>query len=362
MYALKVVTVVGARPQFVKAAVLSRAFEKSSVNEIIAHTGQHYTSNMSNIFFEEMNIPEPKYNLCVQEHLHGAMTAKMLTGLEEILLSEKPAMVVVYGDTNSTLAGALAASKLHIPVCHIEAGLRSFNMQMPEEVNRILTDRISSLLCCPTDTAAQNLIAEGYAINSFYSFYNTGDVMYDAAKYYYCKSNNNILQQHLLKQNNFILATIHRAENTNDISKLLSIVKALNRINEMQQVIVPLHPRSVKLLSSLSVKALFTIIDPVGYFDMLQLTNNCSLVITDSGGLQKESFFFNKYCVVLREQTEWVELIENNYAVLAGSDEETIVKSATNLLGRAFTVKSVLYGDGKAGEKIASLIQNFLMN
>lgn len=360
MNALKVATIVGARPQFIKAAVLSRAFEKASVNEIIIHTGQHYTSNMSSIFFEEMNIPEPKYNLCVQEHLHGAMTAKMLTGLEEILLSEKPAMVVVYGDTNSTLAGALAASKLHIPVCHIEAGLRSFNMQMPEEVNRILTDKISSLLCCPTRQAMQNLYNEGYASNSFHSLYCTGDVMYDAAKYYYCKSNDNILHQHSLKQNNFILATIHRAENTNDINNLSNIVKALNRINKTQQVIVPLHPRTAKLLGDLPVKPLFSVIDPVGYFDMLQLIDNCSLVITDSGGLQKESFFFNKYCVVLREQTEWVELIENDYAVLAGSDENTIVDAASAFLNKPFNARTVLYGNGKAGEKIASLIENFL--
>lgn len=362
MDALKVATVVGARPQFIKAAVLSRAFEKTSVQEIIIHTGQHYTSNMSSIFFEEMNIPEPKYNLCIQERLHGAMTGKMMMGIENVLLSEKPAMVVVYGDTNSTLAAALTASKLHIPVCHIEAGLRSFNMQMPEEVNRILTDKMSSLLCCPTEQAMQNLHHEGYTANSFHSLHYTGDVMYDAAKYYYSKSDNKILREHALKQCSYILATIHRAENTNDIDRISGIIKALNRINATQEVIVPLHPRTAKLLCDLPVKPLFTIIEPVGYFDMLRLINNCRLVITDSGGLQKESFFFNKYCVVLREQTEWVELIENNHAVLAGSDEEKIVKSATSFLNKPFNARAVLYGDGKAGEKVASLIENFLMN
>lgn len=358
----KIATVVGARPQFVKAAVVSRAFENSDLSEFIIHTGQHYSDNMSDIFFEEMHIPQPKYNLNVHESLHGAMTAKMMIGIEEVLLKEKPSMVIVYGDTNSTLAASVTASKLNIPVCHVEAGLRSYNMQMPEEVNRILTDRVSSLLCCPTQKGVDNLYDEGYGLNKFYSVHLTGDVMYDAANFYYERSNDKVLQRLSLEKDQFILATIHRAENTDDINKLSDIVEALNCINNIKQVIVPLHPRTAKLIKALPVKPSFTIIEPVGYFDMLQLLYNCSLVITDSGGLQKESFFFNKYCVIVREQTEWVELTQNEYAELAGSDKERIVTAAKKFLVQKFLKKENLYGNGHAGEKIVSLIENFILN
>lgn len=354
---MKIVTVVGARPQFVKAAVVSRALQQQQgMQEIIVHTGQHYDNNMSDIFFVEMQIPKPAYNLAIKESLHGAMTAKMLMGIEEILLREKPGVVLVYGDTNSTLAASLAASKLHIPVAHVEAGLRSYNMQMPEEINRILTDKVSSLLFCPTQQAVDNLQAEGFT-QSFYHVHLTGDVMFDAALFYFEQSNASIFEKLSLEQNNYILATIHRAENTDNSENLSAIIDALNELNNIQKVIVPLHPRTTKLLAQLNIVPAFTVIEPVGYFDMLQLLHNCSLVITDSGGLQKEAYFFKKFCVVMREQTEWTELVTNGFAAIAGSDKEKIITISTQFLKSSFTDKPGLYGNGNAGEKIAGILE-----
>src|SRR4051812_38633975 len=262
---MKIVTVVGARPQFIKAAVVSRAIQKrNGMQEVIIHTGQHYDNNMSDIFFDEMQIPTPVYNLEVKENLHGAMTAKMLHGVEEVLMNEKPNVVLVYGDTNSTLAASLAASKLHIPVAHVEAGLRSFNMKMPEEVNRVLTDKVSAYLCCPTQQAVENLDTEGFA-QPFYRIHLTGDVMFDAALYYFNCSNNAIIEQLNLQGKKFILATVHRAENTNNLQHLASIVKALNELHNEQIVIVPLHPRTAKLIHQLKIKPDFKMIEPVGY-------------------------------------------------------------------------------------------------
>ena len=356
---MKIVTIVGARPQFIKASVVSRAIaKKSGINEVIVHTGQHYDNNMSEIFFDEMQIPKPAYNLAVKEKLHGAMTAKMLCGIEEILINENPDIVLVYGDTNTTLAASLAASKLHIAIAHVEAGLRSFNMQMPEEVNRILTDRVSTFLFCPTQQAVDNLKHEGLDI-SFHDVHLTGDVMYDAMLFYFSKSNDTIIQQLHLQTKKFILATIHRAENTNDLQNLSSIVYALNELNNDQTVIVPLHPRTAKLIHQLTVQPKFTIIEPVGYLDMLQLLHHCSLVITDSGGLQKESYWFKKFCVVLREQTEWVELNENGFCALAGSDSKKITDIANKFLQKIFVDKEGLYGDGKAGEKIINILEQY---
>jgi UDP-GlcNAc3NAcA epimerase len=354
---MKIVTVVGARPQFIKAAVLSRAIKKrSGICEVLVHTGQHYDSNMSDVFFDEMEIERPAYNLAVKENLHGAMTAKMLTGIEEILLHEKPEIVLVYGDTNSTLAASLAAAKLHFAVAHVEAGLRSFNMQMPEEINRILTDKVSRYLFCPTQRAVNNLNEEGFKL-PFHHIHLAGDVMYDATLYYFEKSNDAIIQKLRLNEKKFILATIHRAENTNDPKHLASIVAALNVLDEDQEVIVPLHPRTAKIIFSLNVKPAFTIIEPVGYLDMLQLLHHCSLVITDSGGLQKEAYFFKKFCVVLREQTEWVELIDHDFCKLAGSDAIKISNIANTFLKSSFVDKTGLYGEGRAGEKILNILE-----
>ena len=353
---MKIVTVVGARPQFIKAAVVSRAIRKrNDMQEVVIHTGQHYDNNMSDIFFDEMQIPKPVYNLEVKENLHGAMTAKMLHGIEEVLVNEKPNVVLVYGDTNSTLAASLAASKLHIPVAHVEAGLRSFNMKMPEEVNRVLTDKVSAYLYCPTQQAVENLNTEGFAQPS-YRIHLTGDVMFDAALYYFNRSNDAIIEQLNLRSKEFILATVHRAENTNDLQHLTSIVEALNKLHNDQMVIVPLHPRTAKLIRQLEIKPNFKIIEPIGYFDMLQLLHHCSIVITDSGGLQKEAYFFKKFSVVLREQTEWVELLNNGFCELVGSDTKKITDIAYKLLQTSFVDKADLYGDGAAGERIVNIL------
>ena len=302
---MKIVTVIGARPQFIKAATVSRAFHQTGAQEIIIHTGQHFDANMSEVFFQEMEIPKPHYHLDISNLSHGAMTGRMLEKIEQILISEKPDYVLVYGDTNSTLAGALAAAKLHIPIAHVEAGLRSFDMKMPEEVNRILTDRISSILFCPTQAAITNLNQEG-----FQHFNNrivlSGDVMYDAVLFYQQKAKevSTILGRENLTKNGFVLATIHRAENTNDPARLHEIVNALNEIHLHQPVVLPIHPRTKAYLQSNQIDLNVKMIDPVGYFDMLSLLDNCSLVLTDSGGLQKEAFWFRKHCITLRDQTE----------------------------------------------------------
>lgn len=347
---MKLLTIIGARPQFVKAAALSREIKKHpQLQEIIVHTGQHFDANMSNIFFDEMEIPKPHYNLNINGLSHGAMTGQMLEKLEEVMIAEKPDVVLVYGDTNSTIAGALAAKKLHIKVAHVEAGLRSFNMQMPEEINRILTDRISDWLFCPTDTAINNLKNEGYAQIKC-SIIKTGDVMEDAALFYAKKAaeKSTILQQLNLTNQSFILATIHRAENTDNPVHLKNIIEALNTLNQTNPVIVPLHPRTKKLIEQHQLKPLFTIVEPLGYFDMIMLLQNCSLVVTDSGGLQKEAFFFGKFCVTTREQTEWVELVENGYNTIAGTNKDKIIQLAQAGLSATFPSKLNLYGNGNA--------------
>ncbi|MBP1662989.1 MAG: UDP-N-acetylglucosamine 2-epimerase [Bacteroidetes bacterium] len=344
-----IITVVGARPQFVKAATLSRQFGLQGVNEKIIHTGQHYDANMSEVFFEEMEIPKPAYQLDIHGLNHGAMTGKMLWGIEEILINEKPDGVLVYGDTNSTLAGALAAAKLHIPVIHVEAGLRSFNMQMPEEVNRILTDRISDLLLCPTDTAIDNLKNEGFS--NFHSrIVKNGDVMQDAALYYARKAEqkSDILQK--INLSNFVLGTIHRQENTDNPENLMGIIHGLNEINRNTAVVVPLHPRTRNILKQQNIIPEFTIIDPVGYFDMIMLLKSCNMVITDSGGVQKEAFFFGKQCVTMREETEWVELVKNGFNILSGSNSDKIVSAFNESQLRKSDFTMNLYGQGQAAE------------
>jgi len=355
---LKIVTIIGARPQFIKAAAVSRAIStKKDIQEIIIHTGQHFDANMSDIFFEEMDIPKPQYQLAINSLSHGAMTGRMLEEIDSIIQKEQPDFTLVYGDTNSTLAGALAAKKLHCKLVHVEAGLRSFNMAMPEEINRILTDRISDVLFCPTDLAVENLHKEGFA-NYGCRIVQCGDVMEDAALYYsnMAEAKSTILPTLGLNEGGYILATVHRAENTDDVANLTKITKAFNEINRNVPVVVPLHPRTRKLLAQHSLTLNAITIDPVGYFDMIQLIKKSKLVMTDSGGLQKEAFFFNKYCVTLREQTEWMELVTHGYNKLAATDEEKILAYTEFFLNKPFQKKHDFYGGGKASEVIVNTL------
>jgi UDP-GlcNAc3NAcA epimerase len=357
----KVVSILGARPQFIKAAVLSRIIrERKEFLEIIVHTGQHFDSNMSEVFFEEMDIPKPKYNLNINGMGHGAMTGRMLEQIEEVLLHEKPDLVVVYGDTNSTLAGALAAKKLGIKVAHVEAGLRSFNMAMPEEVNRILTDRISDLLFCPTLSAVSNLKSEGFE-NFDAKMILSGDIMGDSVAYYSRLSaeRSGIIEKLKLDGKKFVLATIHRQENTADAAILKSILKALNDISEDTLVVMPLHPRTKMMMDKFDLSFKGLTIDPVGYFDMLQLLKYCSLVITDSGGLQKEAYFNQKPCVIAREETEWVELVEDGFARIGGSDTAQLKEASRDYLNKLPDYGIDLYGH-EAGLCIYQEIANYL--
>lgn len=350
---LKLLKILGARPQFIKAGSLSREIAKyKNIQEVIVHTGQHYDANMSDIFFDEMQIPKPNYFLGIGGKSHGAMTGQMIEKIEEVAIKEKPDWILVYGDTNSTLAGALVASKLHIKLAHIEAGLRSFNMQMPEEVNRILTDRVSNILFCPTDVAVQNLKNEGYE-NFNCTILKSGDVMQDGAMFYKSFAKKpSIIQNLKFKIQNYILCTIHRAENTDDENRLRNIFEALQDIAKEKQVILPLHPRTKKIIQDLKLNIQnLTIIDPVGYLEMIWLIDNCSFVMTDSGGLQKEAYFFEKQCITLRDETEWVELVECGANTLVGADKEKILETYKD--NSKFKTQILnLYGDGKASEKI----------
>ncbi len=365
---MKIVTVLGARPQFIKASAVSREIVKhKEIKEIIVHTGQHYDNNMSDIFFEEMNIPEPDYFLDINCLNHGAMTGQMLKKIEEVLMKEKPALVLVYGDTNSTLAGALAAKKLHVRVAHVEAGLRSFNMKMPEEINRTVTDRISDILFCPTDNAVQNLKKEGFN-NLDCKIVKSGDVMYDAVIYYagMSEQKSNIiksLQQKnkKLTPENFILCTIHREENTDNPERLISILQALTEISIDIPVVLPIHPRTKNKLQDLdfdfnAIDTNLLILDPVGYFDMLALLKNCKLVMTDSGGLQKEAYFFEKICLTLRDETEWIELVMSGMNMIVGADKEKIIEGFAIGMDIKPDFSGHFYGDGKARETIVNSI------
>lgn len=359
---MKIITIIGARPQFVKAATVSRAIlEHNKVNplniieELIIHTGQHYDANMSDVFFDEMEIPKPAYTLGVGGGSHGVMTGRQLEKIEEVLINEKPNYVLVYGDTNSTLAGALAAAKLHIPVIHVEAGLRSFNMKMPEEINRILTDQISDMLFCPTTTAVNNLKNEGFD-NKQCQIFNFGDVMFDAAMYYAPKSKK---PRAVNTENNFVLVTIHRAENTDNVERLTNIVNALNEIHLQTPVVCPIHPRTLKMMADISVIPTFEMIEPVSYFEMIWLLENCSIVITDSGGLQKEAYFFKKPCITIRDQTEWVELISAGVNSLSGFSKNTIIKcvnKALKLINKPEIFNNIIYGNGDASKKIVQTL------
>ena len=355
---MKIVTIIGARPQFIKAAAVSRQIDKHvDIKETIIHTGQHFDRKMSTVFFEEMKIREPNYNLNINSVTHGIMTGRMLEGIEKIVLKEKPDYVMVYGDTNSTIAGALAAKKLHVKVIHVEAGLRSFNMKMPEEINRILTDRISDILFCPTDTAVKNLKKEGFE-HFQCSIIKNGDVMQDAMLYYAKKSSE---RSTIIKEqgvDKFILCTIHRAENTDDVSKLKFIVRALNQISREIEIVLPLHPRTRKMMSKNSLNFEFKVIDPVGYFDMIELLKHCKLVMTDSGGLQKEAFFLKKHCVTIREETEWTELVENGFNVIAGTDTASIYKAYLQMINKTSDFSDNIYGNGNASKIIISHLLN----
>ena len=354
---MKIVTIIGARPQFIKAGTVSRAIRESNIThqtviqEIIVHTGQHYDANMSDVFFEEMHIPKPDYYLGIGGNGHGAMTGQMLERIEEVLLKEDPDWVLVYGDTNSTIAGALAASKLHIKVAHIEAGLRSFNMRMPEEVNRILTDRISTELFCPTQAAIENLTKEGVAEWSGTAKPNlVGDVMQDGAFFY---SNLAEKPSFFELDDSFVLSTIHRAENTDDPKRLKQIISALNEIAQSQQVVLPLHPRTRKIVDGqgLDLSSL-TIIDPIGYLNMIWLIQHSSCVLTDSGGLQKEAFFFEKPCITMRDETEWVELVKAGVNFLVGADKDKITAAYRQASQSNFEFDQSLYGGGIASKTI----------
>ncbi len=350
----KIITVVGARPQFIKASVVSRKIrETDGLQELVVHTGQHFDANMSDIFFEQLSIPRPAFELNINSGTHGEMTGRMLADIERILIAEKPDRVMVYGDTNSTLAGALAAAKLHIPVAHVEAGLRSFNMKMPEEVNRILTDQLSDILFCPTNTAIENLKAEGFEKKPV-SMLQVGDVMQDAALFFAERSTR---PASFTADGDFILATLHRAENTDDPVRLGNIVQALNDIHEnVARVLLPLHPRTRKAMEQKGFQLRVDIIEPVGYLEMIWLLQHASLVMTDSGGLQKEAFFFGKACVTLRDQTEWVELVEVGANELVGADVQKIRQAARNGFGRTVSDDGQLYGGGRAAGRIVATL------
>lgn len=354
---IQILTIIGARPQFIKAAAISHAIREkyaNSVCEDILHTGQHYDDAMSGRFFTELNIPQPKYNLGVGSGNHGAQTAAMLTGIEKILSSEHYDGVLVYGDTNSTLAGALAASKLHIPVYHVEAGLRSFNRNMPEEINRILTDHVSTLLFAPTQTAVQNLQNEGFKENEIIF---SGDVMYDNVLHY-----SPLSTFHFPFSTDFILATIHRDFNTDNPERLRNILSALNVIAEKYNttILFPVHPRTRKKLQDFETSRLrdyktFHFVEPLSYLETLAALQKARLVLTDSGGLQKEANFSGKCCVVLRPETEWVELVEDGAAILADADSDRILEATDKLIGQK-PKSTNHFGDGHASEIIVKKI------
>ncbi len=351
---MKILTILGTRPQFVKAAAVSRAFAKHpSIEEIIVHTGQHYDDPMSAVFFKEMEIPAPQYNLDVNKLGHGAMTGQMMEGIEKILVEARPDYVLVFGDSNTTLAGALAGKKMHYPVIHVEAGLRSFNMKMPEEINRVLTDRISDMLFCPTAIAVANLRQEG--MDKFpVDIIQNGDVMYDAALHYanFSAERSGIMDK--IGRDEFILCTMHRQENTDDAKRLQSIVSTINEIDRQIRVVLPLHPRTKKMLEHHGLALTVTAIDPVGYFDMIELLKHCRLVMTDSGGLQKEAFLFKKFCVTLRDETEWVELVDHGFNRLAGADSQAIRAAYQDFLNREADFNVGLFGNGDASDIIAA--------
>lgn len=372
---IKIVTIIGARPQIIKAAAVSRAIRKKfsdKIEEIIIHTGQHYDDNMSKVFFEEMDVPEPDLNLGVGSASHGKQTAAMMEKIEEALLQEKPDFIILFGDTNSTLAGSVAASKIHIPIVHIEAGLRSFNKSMPEEINRIVCDHTSTLLFTPTRTGLNNLINEGFKPHNNPPFtadnpgvFHSGDVMYDNSIYFaeLAKKKSNILKEYDLQNKEFILGTIHRDNNTDIPERLSAIFNAINEIASQNEinVVLPLHPRTYKILKQNLTSELYlsvinnpfiNIIPPVSFFDMIVLEKNCKLIMTDSGGVQKEAYFFQKPGIILRSETEWVEIVENGTAVVTDANKENIINAFNHFNTIDDLTFPPVFGDGFASEFI----------
>ncbi len=379
--AVKIVTIIGARPQIIKAAALSRAIrEKFSdrIEEIIVHTGQHYDRNMSQVFIDELGIPQPDHNLNVGSASHGVQTARMIEGIEKILLDTNPDFLILYGDTNSTLAGAVAASKLHVPVVHIEAGLRSFNKSMPEEINRIVCDHASTLLFSPTKTGFNNLVREGFNPANKAPFnidhpgiFHCGDVMYDNSLYFseIAEKRSEVLAKYDLKNEKFLLGTIHRDNNTDDPDRLKAIFKGLLKIAKEDEIdiLLPLHPRTSKKMAEnltdslnerISKNEHIKIIEPASFLDMIALEKNAKLILTDSGGVQKESYFFQKPCIIMRPETEWVEIVENKTAIIADADEEKIFEAWKSLRTPKGMVFPPVFGDGHAAEFICNEILN----
>jgi UDP-GlcNAc3NAcA epimerase len=361
------VTIVGARPQFIKAASVSRAIQKHNeehqahIREVMVHTGQHYDENMSQVFFDELEIREPDYNLGVGSGSHGKMTGMMLEKIEEVLLKEKPDVALVYGDTNSTLAGALAAAKLHIPVGHVEAGLRSFNRQMPEEINRVLTDHVSAFLFCPTDTAANNLKKEGMTEGVF----KVGDVMFDSFLFNkkLAEKKSMILSELGLRPKSYCLVTVHREENTTNGKRLRGIFEAFNQLATQDcPFIAPLHPRTRKVLDELEGDRLrgthVRILEPVSYLDMILLESHAKMILTDSGGVQKEAYFAETPCITLREETEWVELVQHGHNIIAGCSPEGICGAYGDMVERSVQREQDLYGGGRASQEIIGILNS----
>jgi len=366
---MKIITILGARPQFVKASVVSAAFREwnlhnphGRIEEEIVHTGQHYDDNMSRVFFEELDIPRPNYHLNVGSDSHGGQTGRMLVAVEEVLRENRPDMVIVYGDTNSTLAGALAAVKLHIPIAHIEAGLRSFNRRMPEEINRVLSDRISDLLFCPTATACENLRREGIERG----IHQVGDVMYDACLFFGRKAleKSTVLTTLGVREKGYILLTIHRAGNTDDSVRLHSILTAVGEIAKECPVVFPVHPRTRKIIEQAGMGATLhdiTVIDPVSYLDMLRLEQSAAAILTDSGGMQKEAYFFEIPCMTLRDETEWVETLEHGWNILVGADREAMLSGFRSIIRSERSPSDTFpFGDGASSEKIVRVIDSFV--
>jgi UDP-GlcNAc3NAcA epimerase len=372
---IKIVTVIGARPQIIKAAALSRAIASGfsdRITEVIVHTGQHYDANMSEVFFEELGIPKPNYNLGVGSGPHGRQTARMIEGLEAILLDVSPDFLVLYGDTNSTLAGAIAASKLHIPIAHIEAGLRSFNKSMPEEINRIMCDHASTLLFSPTATGFSNLVSEGFKADALPPWssdnpkiYHCGDVMYDNTLHFakLAEEKSMILEEHELIPGNYLLSTIHRDNNTDIPERLNAIFTALDTLSRSRQiqVVLPLHPRTANLLkqnltpelyNSVHSNNLIKIIPPVSFLDMTRLEKNARLILTDSGGVQKEAYFFEKPCVIARPETEWIEIVEAGAGIIADADSVRLTTALESFLDNPPTHYPKVFGDGEASRFI----------